>query len=195
MEIKGDNLIAATQEQVWNGLNDPEVLRESIPGCESLEKIGDSQFKATIVIRIGPITARFSGEVELADLDPPRGYTIIGSGNAGAMGGARGKAFVSLAPEGSGTRLTYRVDADISGRIAQLGGRLIQSTAGVLAGQFFGKFANKVSGAQPSGIAAKSTTRAIPPSSRAWSVGKLFFCALVTAIIVALAVYLFYSSR
>lgn len=146
MEIKGENLIAATQAQVWAGLNDPEVLRQSIPGCESLEKIGDDRFKATVVTRIGPISARFNGEVELADLQPPDSYTIVGSGSAGAMGSARGKAYVALTPEGTGTRLAYRVDADVTGRIAQLGGRLIESTAGMLAGQFFAKFTKVVGG-------------------------------------------------
>ena len=116
------------------------MLRQSIPGCESLEKTGENQFKATVVTRIGPITAKFNGEVELQDLNPPHSYTISGSGSAGAMGAAKGKAFVTLTPKGEDTHLDYRIEADISGKIAQLGGRLIQSTAGILAGQFFNKF-------------------------------------------------------
>lgn len=144
MEIKGQSLIAATQQQVWDGLNDPEMLRQSIPGCESLEKTGDNKFKATVVTRIGPITAKFNGQVELQDLMPPNSYTISGSGSAGAMGAAKGKAFVTLTQKGENTDLEYRVEADISGKIAQLGGRLIQSTAGVLAGQFFTKFSSLI---------------------------------------------------
>lgn len=144
MEIKGDSLIAASQNAVWTGLNDPEILRQAIPGCESLEKTGENQFKATVVTRIGPITAKFNGEVELQDLNPPNSYTISGSGSAGAMGAAKGRAFVTLTPKGEETHLDYRVEADISGKIAQLGGRLIQSTAGILAGQFFNKFSTLV---------------------------------------------------
>lgn len=144
MEITGQSVIAADQDTVWKGLNSPEVLRDSISGCESLERTGDNQFKATIIIRIGPITVKFNGDVELQELKPPNSYTIVGSGSAGAMGAAKGKAFVTLSPEGPNTKLEYRVEADISGRIAQLGGRLIQSTAGILSGQFFTKFSTLV---------------------------------------------------
>ena len=146
MEITGENTIAADIETVWKGLNDPEILRLSIPGCESLERTGENRFKATVVTKIGPITARFNGEVELQDLNPPTSYTIVGTGSAGAMGAAKGKAYVTLKEVPEGTHLGYKVDADISGRIAQLGGRLIQSTAGILAGQFFKTFSNRVSG-------------------------------------------------
>lgn len=158
MEIKGNSLIDADIDTVWKALNEPEILKTSIPGCESLEAVGDNQFKATVSTRIGPIKARFSGEVELQDLNPPQGYTIVGSGSAGSMGAAKGNAKVALSPDGTGTRLDYIVDANLSGKIAQLGGRLIQSTAGVLAGQFFDNFSKQIT--DPAALAAERASAA-----------------------------------
>ena len=144
MKITGENIIAADKETVWRGLNDPEVLRQAIPGCEELQTIGENAFKAVVTTRIGPVTARFEGQVALGELNPPHGYTLSGGGSAGPMGNARGAAKVKLEQVAEGTKLTYEVDAEITGKIAQLGARLIQSTAGVLAGQFFKKFAQAV---------------------------------------------------
>ena len=151
MKITGENIIPVDQETVWRGLNDPEVLRQSIPGCESLEQTAPNVMTAVVVTRIGPVSARFEGQVELSDLDPPRGYKLNGSGSAGPMGNAKGAAVVTLAsmPDG-GTKLTYDVTAEMTGKIAQLGARLIQSTAGILAGQFFSRFGAIVSGGKPS---------------------------------------------
>ncbi|MEO0974879.1 MAG: carbon monoxide dehydrogenase subunit G [Pseudomonadota bacterium] len=140
MEIKGSSVIAADRQKVWDGLNDPEILRQSIPGCESLEPAGENKFTATVVTAIGPIKAKFNYQIELRDLNPPNSYVITGSGSAGAMGMAKGNVNVTLSDDPGGTRLDYQVDADISGKIAQLGSRLIESTAGVLSGQFFSRF-------------------------------------------------------
>lgn len=152
MKITGEQLIAAKPEQVWQALNDPEVLRQSIPGCKSLEKAGDNAFKATIETKIGPIKAVFNGDVQLSDLDPPNGYTLSGRGSAGSMGSAKGSARVRLVPDGPGTKLTYDVDADVTGKFAQLGSRLIQGTANLLADQFFKRFGQVVAG--PAGAPA-----------------------------------------
>jgi uncharacterized protein len=140
MKITGEQTIAAKPEQVWMALNDPEVLRQSIPGCKSLEKSAGNAFKATIETKVGPIKALFNGDVELSDLDPPNGYTLSGRGSAGSMGNAKGSARVRLVPDGSGTKLTYDVDADVTGKFAQLGSRLIQGAANLLAEQFFTRF-------------------------------------------------------
>src|SRR5919109_666692 len=107
MKINGENVIGAPPQTVWRALNDPDVLRRVIPGCESLEKVSDTSFKATVVTRIGPVQAKFNGQVELTDLDPPNGYTISGQGSGGVAGGARGSARVRLVPEGEVTRLSY----------------------------------------------------------------------------------------
>lgn len=149
MKLSGENLIPAPREKVWAALNDPEILKQCIPGCESLEKLSDTSFKATVGTRIGPVQARFAGQVTLSDLDPPNGYTISGTGSGGVAGNAKGGAKVRLTPEGSSTRLSYDVDAQVTGKLAQLGSRLIDSTAKMLAGQFFDKFQEVVGGPQP----------------------------------------------
>jgi carbon monoxide dehydrogenase subunit G len=145
--IEGEERISAPIHKVWEALNDAEVLRASIPGCQSLEKKSDSELAATVVLKIGPIKATFAGEVTLANLNPPHSYTISGEGKGGVAGFAKGGADVKLAEDGPGTTvLTYEAKADVGGKIAQLGSRLIQSTSKKLAGQFFATFNEKVSG-------------------------------------------------
>ena len=146
MKMTGESLIAAPKDVVWAALNDPDVLKQAIPGCDTLEKIGDTQFKATVTAKVGPVQAKFAGEVELSDIDPPNGYTISGKGSGGVAGNARGSAKVKLEQEGEGTRLYYEVDAQVTGKLAQLGSRLIDSTAKMMAGQFFKKFGEIVEG-------------------------------------------------
>jgi uncharacterized protein len=133
---------------VFAALNDPEVLKACIPGCESLEKSSDTEMTAKVKLRIGPVSAAFSGKVTLSDIDPPNGYKISGEGQGGVAGFAKGGAVVKLAEEGAATVLTYEVDAQVGGKIAQVGARLITGTAKKLADQFFGKFAESV-GAPP----------------------------------------------
>jgi carbon monoxide dehydrogenase subunit G len=145
--IEGEERISAPIHKVWEALNDADVLRASIPGCQSLEKKSDSELAATVVLKIGPIKATFAGEVTLANLNPPHSYTISGEGKGGVAGFAKGGADVKLAEDGPGTTvLTYEAKADVGGKIAQLGSRLIQSTSKKLAGQFFATFNEKVSG-------------------------------------------------
>jgi uncharacterized protein len=148
MDIKGEYRIVAPREKVFTALNDPEVLKACIPGCESLEKLSDTDMTAKVKLRIGPVSASFSGKVTLSDIDPPNGYKISGEGQGGVAGFAKGGAVVKLAEEGSETVLTYEVDAQVGGKIAQVGARLITGTAKKLADQFFGKFAESV-GAPP----------------------------------------------
>ncbi len=162
MKITGEQTIAAAPDKVWQALNDPEVLRRSIPGCRSLEQAGTNAFKATIETKVGPIKALFNGEVQLSDLDPPHGYTLSGKGSAGSLGNAKGSAKVRLTPAGPGTKLTYDVDADVTGKLAQLGSRLIQSTAGLLAGQFFNRFGELI-GEPVAAAELPSTGRSLPP--------------------------------
>ena len=129
MKLTGENHINASPQEVWRALNDPAILKQAMPGCETLEKLSDTQFKATVMTKIGPVQAKFAGEVELSDLDPPNGYTISGKGSGGVAGNARGSAKVKLVPDGAGTKLSYDVDAQVTGKLAQLGSRLIDSTA------------------------------------------------------------------
>ena len=159
MQMTGEQRIAASRQRVWEALNDPDVLRRCIPGCQSLEKEADDRLKATVEIKIGPIGARFNGAVTLSDLDPPNGYTITGEGQGGTVGFAKGGAKVRLAEADGGTLLSYEVDAQVGGRLAQLGGPIIDATAKQLAGKFFQEFGAVVSGAgAPAGPAAATAS-------------------------------------
>jgi uncharacterized protein len=144
MQMSGEQRIAAPRQRVWDALNDPAVLRACIPGCQSLEKVGEDHFDAVAEVRIGPIGARFKGAVQLTEQSPPNGYRIVGEGSGGIAGNAKGGARVRLSDDGAGTLIAYDVDAQVGGRLAQLGGPLIDATAKQLAGKFFAKFAEVV---------------------------------------------------
>lgn len=146
MDITGEYLIPASVDAVWKGLNDPAVLCRSIPGCTALDQTGDNEFTATVVASVGPVSATFKGKVELADLDPPHAYTLRGRGQGGPAGFAKGEARVTLAQEGEQTRLTYKADVEIGGKLASVGGRLIASVARKNADTFFSNFANALTG-------------------------------------------------
>lgn len=149
MEMTGEYLIAAPRQKVWLALNDPEALKVCIPGCEEVVKTSDTGFDAKVRTKIGPVSATFSGSVTLSDLDPPNGYTISGEGKGGIAGFAKGGAKVRLEDAPGGTLLTYEVTAQVGGKIAQLGARLIDGTAKKLADEFFQNFANHVGGPAP----------------------------------------------
>ncbi|MBV9559810.1 MAG: carbon monoxide dehydrogenase subunit G [Bradyrhizobium sp.] len=149
MQMSDSQRIPAPKEKVWAALNDPAILKQCIPGCQSLEMASPTEMTATVVIRIGPVKATFGGKVTLSDLDPPNSYRINGEGTGGVAGFAKGGARVKLESDGpDATVLHYDVDAQIGGKLAQLGGRLIDSTAKKLAGEFFAAFGNAVTAAQ-----------------------------------------------
>jgi len=159
MRMTGEQRIAAPREAVWKGLNDPDILRQCIPGCQSLERDGDNRFVATAEVRIGPIGARFKGSVTLSELDPPNGYTITGSGNGGIAGSAKGSARVALSDDtAGGTCVSYTVEAEVGGRMAQLGGPIIDATAKNLAGKFFARFGEVVGQSQGHAAEPAETT-------------------------------------
>ena len=163
MDMSGERRISAPREKVWAALNDPEVLRVSIPGCETMERLGDNELKATAAVKIGPISARFAGKVQLLDLDPPNGYRIEGEGQGGVAGFAKGGAVVRLVADGSDTILSYEVKANVGGKIAQLGARLIDATAKQMAEAFFDRFAAQVATAEAvSATAAPAAIAAAP---------------------------------
>lgn len=146
MDLTGEERIVAPRDAVWKALNDPEILKACIPGCESLERISDTELAAVVGVKMGPVKARFKGKVELSNLNPPQSYTISGEGTGGIAGFAKGGADVTLIDEGAETVLAYVVNADVGGKIAQLGSRLIASTSKKLATQFFENFNAAVSG-------------------------------------------------
>jgi uncharacterized protein len=141
MIMNGEIQLNAPRHLVWQSLNNPEVLKECIPGCEELEKTGDLGFRAIAKMKVGPVAARFKGKVTLSDLDPPNSYKILGEGEGGVAGFAKGGAKVTLADKDGGTLLAYSVEAQIGGKLAQLGQRLISGTAKKLADEFFANFA------------------------------------------------------
>ena len=146
MQMNETQLVPAAQDKGWAGLNDPEVLAKCIPGCQKLELTAPNEMTATVVIKVGPVKASFSGKVTLSDIDAPNGYRISGEGSGGVAGFAKGGATVKLTADGpESTRLDYAVDAQIGGKLAQLGGRLIDATAKKLAGEFFENFAAALS--------------------------------------------------
>jgi carbon monoxide dehydrogenase subunit G len=145
VEMSGEQLVPLSQAETWGALNDTEVLKECIPGCDSLEKLSDAQYQLAMTARIGPVSARFKGLMTLEDLDPPRGYTMIFEGQGGVAGFAKGQASVALKPEEAATRLTYSVKAMVGGKLAQLGARLIDGVARKLADDFFKAFNERVS--------------------------------------------------
>lgn len=148
MEMTGEYRIPAPREKVWDALNDPEILRRCIPGCEELTKESDTEMSAKVHAKVGPVSAKFAGKVQLSDVDPPKGYKISGEGSGGVAGFAKGGADVQLAEDGDETVLTYQASATVGGKLAQIGSRLIDSTAKKMADDFFGKFAEEVGGAK-----------------------------------------------
>lgn len=146
MEMTGENRIPASRDKVWAALNDPEILKASIPGCQSLEMTSDTEMTATVQAKVGPVKATFKGHVTLSNIDPPNGYTISGEGKGGVAGFAKGGADVKLTPDGDGTLLAYKVNAQVGGKLAQIGARLIDATAKQMADQFFAAFSANVAG-------------------------------------------------
>ena len=147
MQITGEHVIAAPRDAVWRALNDPLILKQCIPGCETIEKVSDTEFTAKVAIAVGPVRAKFTGRVLLSNLDPPNGYTIAGEGQGGVAGFGKGDADVRLIENGpSTTTLSYRAAASVGGKLAQVGARLIDSTSRKLADRFFAKFTETVGG-------------------------------------------------
>ncbi len=151
MKLSEEIRIGAPREAVYAALNDADVLRQAIPGCEELEKVSDTELSAVVRAKIGPVRARFRGDVTLSDLNPPESYTLTGQGKGGAAGFARGEASVRLTEDGDATVLHYDVNASVGGKLAQLGSRLVDNSAKSLAAAFFENFRKIVSGEDDSG--------------------------------------------
>jgi hypothetical protein len=144
MEMTGEQLIRATQAETWAALNDLAILKECVPGCESIEPAGDNEFVVLMTARVGPVSAKFKGRMTLSNIVPPTSYSIAFEGQGGVAGFAKGGADVSLAGAGQDTRLTYKVKASVGGKLAQIGSRLVDAAANKVAGDFFAAFNEKV---------------------------------------------------
>lgn len=170
MDFSGEYRIPAPAGQVWDALNDAEVLKACIPGCRELERKADDEFSTVVATKVGPISAVFRGRVKLSDLDPPRGYTLSGEGQGGAAGFARMKARVALAEDGADTVLRYDAQAEIGGKLASVGSRLVQSVAKKNADDFFAAFAGRLGGVAvpppaPAAVAEPPAVQAPTPAA------------------------------
>ena len=152
MDMSGSHRIEASREAVWAALNDPDILRQCIPGCEEVVRQSDTEMTAKVVAKVGPVSAKFAGKVTLSDLDPPNGYTITGEGSGGAAGFGKGGATVALSDDGGATLLTYTAKAQVGGKLAQIGSRLVDATARKMAEEFFARF-TKIVGPAPAEVA------------------------------------------
>jgi len=144
MEMKGEQRVPATQQLTWDALNDPEVLKACVPGCESIDRLSDTDYQILMTARVGPVSAKFKGKLMLSDLDPPRGYSIAFEGQGGVAGFGKGSAQVQLAPDGDATTLSYAVKASVGGKLAQIGSRLVDAAAKKIANDFFSAFNDKM---------------------------------------------------
>jgi uncharacterized protein len=145
MEMTGEQLIPLSQQDTWNALNDPQILKDCIPGCESMERASDNQYDVVLVAKVGPVSARFKGKMTITESDPPRAYTLVFEGQGGAAGFAKGAANVELTSQDTATVLSYSAKATIGGKLAQVGSRLVDGVAKKLAGEFFASFNERVS--------------------------------------------------
>jgi carbon monoxide dehydrogenase subunit G len=192
MDMTGEYRIPAPREQVWAALNDPATLKASLPGCQSLEKVSDREFAATVVAKVGPVQAKFNGNVTLSNLNPPESYTISGEGKGGAAGFAKGGADVRLLEDGEVTVLTYTAKADVGGKLAQLGSRLIDGTAKKMADEFFNNFSREVAGPAPAAAPMpEEVYEAGPPAAPESLLQNKFVWASAAIVILMIVALLF----
>lgn len=206
MDLTGESRIPAPRDDVWRALNDPNILKQCIPGCESVEKLSDTEFTAKVVLKIGPMTAKFSGKGTLSNLDPPNGYTITGEGQGGVAGFGKGSADVKLVSDGNTTVLHYKAAAQVGGKMAQLGARLIDSTTKKLADEFFTKFTQVVTpagGAPTAAVPGDAPGAAVTPgkapelaaASPAGDSGRIKPVVWIPILVIVVAALLWWFSR
>jgi len=189
MELTNTRIVPAPPAAVWAALNDPAILKECLPGCESLERAGDNAFQAVMATRVGPVSARFTGRVTMSDIDPPNAYTLHFEGQGGAAGFARGEARITLAPEGERqTSLHYAAKAHVGGKLAQIGSRLVDGAAAKMTDDFFTRFVERVgapAGNAPAAAALAPATTLAPPGGSVW----IRYAAIIAIVVVLVALY------
>lgn len=197
MELSNTRIVPAAPPLVWAALNDPTVLKTCLPGCESLERSGDNAYDVVMAARVGPVSARFNGRMTMSDIDPPTAYTLHFEGQGGAAGFVRGEARVTLAPEGEQrTSMTYRAKAQVGGKLAQIGSRLVDGAAAKLTDDFFARFVARLAPAEPevadsvpratdSSKSDEASTPLAPPGGSVW----IRYAAIVAIVIVMIVLY------
>ena len=180
MEMSGEQFIPLPQQKVWEALNDPEILKSSIAGCESIDKVSDNEYKVALTAAVGPVKAKFAGKLLLSDLSPPNSYSMAFEGSGGAAGFGKGGAKVNLSPEGAGTKLAYTATAQVGGKLAQVGSRLIDGVAKKMADDFFKTFVARI--APPEAVAAAAPAAPAVPAREEPKFNPMW---IVAAIILA----------
>jgi uncharacterized protein len=196
MEMNGSRTVPADIDTTWRALNDPEVLKACIAGCESVERVSDNEYRLTMTARVGPVSARFTGRIVLADIVAPTSYTLSFEGQGGAAGFAKGEARVALADNNPGTRIDYQAKAQVGGKLAQIGSRLVDGAAAKVADDFFARFADRLGGPSPATVDAGATNISANPMAaesqlRAALRTMSVRLALAAAIIAVMAIYWF----
>jgi carbon monoxide dehydrogenase subunit G len=196
MEMNGSRTVPADIDTTWRALNDPEVLKACIAGCESVERVSDNEYRLTMTARVGPVSARFTGRIVLADIVAPTSYTLSFEGQGGAAGFAKGEARVALTDNNPGTRIDYQAKAQVGGKLAQIGSRLVDGAAAKVADDFFARFADRLGGTSPATVAAGATNISANPVTaesqlRAALRTMTVRLALAAAIIAVMVVYWF----
>ena len=188
MELSNTRVVPAAPQTVWNALNDPAVLKECLPGCETFERGADGAYTVVMAARVGPVSARFTGRMTMSDIDAPRSYTLHFEGQGGAAGFARGPAHVALAPEGEQhTSMTYTAKAQVGGKLAQIGSRLVDGAAAKMTDDFFSRFVERVAGPAPAvAAAAPEAVPLAPPGGSPW----IRYAAIAVIVIVLIVLYL-----
>src|ERR1700675_749982 len=166
MDMSGSRTVPADTETTWRALNDPEVLKACIAGCESVERVSDNEYRLTMTARVGPVSARFTGRIVLADIVVPTSYTLSFEGQGGAAGFAKGEARVTLAANNPGTRIDYQAKSQVGGKLAQIGSRLVDGAAAKVADDFFARFADRLGGPLPATVDADATNISANPVTR-----------------------------
>ena len=189
MELTSTRTVPASVEATWAALNDPQVLKECIPGCETIEPSGENEFTAAMTARVGPVSARFSGRIRLSEVTPPHSYTMSFEGQGGAAGFARGEARVALEAQDGGTRIDYTVKAQVGGKLAQVGSRLIDGAAAKVADDFFARLVARLTPAGEAAAAPPSTAAKAQPTMDEVRRRMWIRVALAAAIIVVMAIY------
>jgi uncharacterized protein len=187
MEMTSSRNVPASVETTWAALNEPETLKACIPGCESLERISDTEFRVAMTARVGPVAAKFNGRIVLSDIVPPTSYRMSFEGQGGAAGFARGEAKVALAPDGAGTRLEYTVNAQVGGKLAQIGSRLIDGAAAKVADEFFGCFVSRVAG--------PAATPATPEPAAGAPATSTMWVRLAVALVIIVVIFVYWLMR
>jgi uncharacterized protein len=198
MEMSGEERIPASQADTWAALNDPEMLKACVPGCETIDRLAENEYQVMMVARIGPVSAKFKGKLVLSDLNPPHAYAIAFEGQGGAAGFGKGSAQVQLAPDGEGTKLSYQVKASVGGKIAQIGSRLVDAAARKIAQDFFAAFNEKVAalhGAPAAAAHAEHHPEPVPrdPDLPTVSDASLAFLAAGSLVVCAVALLVLFG--